>query len=136
MSQNATTTSAQSSAFGLLDGYRPLPGAHDECVDGEGNVRPAWHQAMAMWDRLPASKHRTRQQSAERYLRDNGVAHRVYGADHSIERPWPLSHMPLIIGAQEWQALEAGLIQRADLLEKILVDLYGPQKLVRDGHIP
>ncbi|MFK7792642.1 MAG: circularly permuted type 2 ATP-grasp protein, partial [Devosiaceae bacterium] len=47
-----------------------------------------------------------------------------------------LSHMPLIIGAQEWQALEAGLIQRADLLEKILVDLYGPQKLVRDGHIP
>ena len=33
----------------------------------------------------------------------------------------------------EWQALEAGLIQRAELLEAILADIYGPAKLVRDG---
>ena len=33
--------------------------------------------------------------------------------------------------AAEWSDLEAGLIQRARLLNRILADLYGPQKLLR-----
>jgi uncharacterized circularly permuted ATP-grasp superfamily protein len=38
--------------------------------------------------------------------------------------------MPLIIGAKEWANVEAGLIQRARLLESVVADVYGPQKLV------
>ena len=36
----------------------------------------------------------------------------------------------------EWQELKAGLIQRAELLEAVLADVYGPAKLVRDGRLP
>ena len=32
--------------------------------------------------------------------------------------------------------LEAGLIQRARLLEQILADSYGPQELLKNGHLP
>jgi uncharacterized circularly permuted ATP-grasp superfamily protein len=38
--------------------------------------------------------------------------------------------------AAEWNALEAGLIQRAHLLNCILADLYGPQQLLRGGLLP
>jgi uncharacterized circularly permuted ATP-grasp superfamily protein/uncharacterized alpha-E superfamily protein len=120
----------------LLDGYTPQLGVYDECMAADGSVRPAWRDAIAVWDAVSADQHAARHRIAERYLSDNGVAHRVYGSDHSEERPWPLSHVPLVIDAQEWSALEAGLIQRAELLEQVVADLYGPQRLVEQGHIP
>lgn len=127
---------ASSGNLSWLDGYTPLPGALDECLAPDGSIRPAWRGALEMWSAATDDAHQTRQQAADRYLRDNGVAHRVYGDQHSTERPWPLSHLPLIIDAQEWAFLEKGLIQRARLLEQVLADLYGPQKLVTDRHIP
>jgi uncharacterized circularly permuted ATP-grasp superfamily protein/uncharacterized alpha-E superfamily protein len=50
--------------------------------------------------------------------------------------PWALEMIPLPITADEWRGLEAGLIQRAQLLEQILADTYGPQNLLRQGHLP
>jgi len=46
------------------------------------------------------------------------------------------TQIPLLIPPSEWQQIEAGLIQRARLLNLILADLYGPQKLLRGGQIP
>ena len=36
----------------------------------------------------------------------------------------------------EWKALEAAIIQRATLFNSILADLYGPQRLLREGLLP
>lgn len=83
----------------------------------DGSIRPAWRGALEMWGAASDDAHQTRRQASDRYLHDNGVAHRVYGAGHSTERPWPLSHLPLIIDAAEWAFLEQGLIQRAILLD-------------------
>ena len=44
--------------------------------------------------------------------------------------------MPLLIGTEEWAGLTRGLVQRADLLERVIADLYGQQTLVKDGHLP
>ncbi|MEM6712115.1 MAG: circularly permuted type 2 ATP-grasp protein [Pseudomonadota bacterium] len=116
--------------------YTPIPGTYDELVDHTGEIRPAWRDLSARWDQLEPDDHAARWRSADRYMRETGVAHRVYGADHSVERPWPLSHLPLVIGHEEWQRLEAGLIQRADLLEAVVQDVYGPQALIRSGELP
>ena len=35
-----------------------------------------------------------------------------------MERPWQLDPIPLLIPAAEWETMEAGLIQRARLLER------------------
>ena len=64
--------------------------------------------------------------AADRYLRDSGVFYRVYEDAAGIERPWPLSHIPLIIEPGEWRQLEAGLIQRAELLEAVLGGFLRP----------
>ena len=48
---------------------------------------------------------------------------------------WALDMIPLPISAQEWTGIEAAVIQRAGLLEKILADTYGAQELLREGKI-
>ena len=44
--------------------------------------------------------------------------------------------VPLIVPADEWSRLEEGLIQRTRLLNLILLDLHGPQRLLRSGLLP
>jgi uncharacterized circularly permuted ATP-grasp superfamily protein/uncharacterized alpha-E superfamily protein len=120
----------------LLSRYRPLAGIFDEMVDSEGQVRPHWRPFLAMLASLGAEEINRRFAVADRYLQDSGVFYRVYGDPAGAERPWPLSHMPLIIDPTEWAALKSGLIQRAELLELVLKDAYGPATIVRDGLVP
>jgi uncharacterized circularly permuted ATP-grasp superfamily protein/uncharacterized alpha-E superfamily protein len=60
----------------------------------------------------------------------------VHTERSGIDEPWQLDLLPLILGSEEWRELEAGLIQRALLLNLVLGDLYGTQRLVRDGFVP
>jgi uncharacterized circularly permuted ATP-grasp superfamily protein/uncharacterized alpha-E superfamily protein len=120
----------------LIAGYRPLDGVFDEMMDGTGRVRAHWQPFLAMLAALGGDEINRRFAAADRYLRDSGVFYRVYEDAAGIERPWPLSHVPLIIEPGEWRQLEAGLIQRAELLEAVLADSYGPGTLTRDGRLP
>src|SRR5499427_4330819 len=120
----------------LLSGYRPPPGTFDEMVDREGRVRVHWQRLLAMLARLAPNELTRRFAAADRHLHDSGVFYRVYEDASGAERPWPLSHVPLLINRGEWQTLKAGLIQRAELLEAVLADAYGPANLVRDGKLP
>ena len=43
---------------------------------------------------------------------------------------------PAVLPADEWQAIAAGIEQRADLLNRVLGDLYGAQTLLKSGAIP
>ena len=85
-------------------------------MDGDGRVRAHWQPFLAMLAALGGDEINRRFAAADRYLRDSGVFYRVYEDAAGIERPWPLSHIPLIIEPGEWRQLEAGLIQRAELL--------------------
>jgi uncharacterized circularly permuted ATP-grasp superfamily protein/uncharacterized alpha-E superfamily protein len=120
----------------LLSGYRPLPGIFDEMVDREGRLRPHWRPLITMLAGLGSKEVNRRFAAADRHLHDSGVFYRVYEDPAGAERPWPLSHLPLLIDAAEWRTLAAGLVQRAELLEAILADVYGPATLVRDGRLP
>src|SRR5437764_2396233 len=129
------TSAAQATAdlSTLVDAYRPLPGVFDEMVDSAGRLRPHWLPFLGMLAGLGPEEINRRFASADRHLRDSGVFYRVYEDPAGATRPWPLSHLPLLIDATEWQDLKAGLIQRAELLEAVLADIYGPARLVRDG---
>src|SRR5271155_3001827 len=120
----------------FVAGYRALPGIFDEMMDGDGRVRAHWRPFLGMLASLGAEEINRRFAAADRYLRGSGVFYRVYEDAAGIERPWPLSHVPLIIEPGEWRQLEAGLIQRAELLEAVLADAYGPSLLSRDGRLP
>jgi uncharacterized circularly permuted ATP-grasp superfamily protein/uncharacterized alpha-E superfamily protein len=120
----------------FVSGYRPLPGIFDEMMDGDGRVRAHWQPFLAMLAALGGDEINRRFAAADRYLRDSGVFYRVYEDAAGIERPWPLSHVPLIIEPAEWRQLEAGVIQRAELLEAVLTDAYGPALLTSEGRLP
>jgi uncharacterized circularly permuted ATP-grasp superfamily protein/uncharacterized alpha-E superfamily protein len=120
----------------FVAGYRPLPGIFDEMMDGDGRVRAHWRPFLSMLAALGGDEINRRFAAADRYLRDSGVFYRVYEDAAGLERPWPLSHIPLLIDPSEWKELEAGLAQRAELLEAVLADSYGPATLTREGRMP
>ncbi len=121
----------------LLSGYHCIfPRNFDEMMDHHGRVREHWRPFLGMLAALGPEEVNRRFAAADRHLRDSGVFYRVYEDPAGAVRPWPLSHVPLLIDAAEWQELKAGLIQRAELLEAILADIYGPAKLVREGRLP
>src|SRR5262249_8229009 len=134
--RETTTELDTTSLDALVAAYRPLPGIFDEMMDDGGSVRAHWRSFLGLLGALRAGEVNRRLAAAGRYLRRSGVFYRVYEDAAGIERPWPLSHVPLIIDPTEWRALEAGLVQRAGLLEAVLADAYGPSQLTRDGHLP
>lgn len=117
-------------------GYQPLPGVSDEMIDASGQVRPVWNKLLTAFERLGVEELGQRFIRADQYLRDAGVYYRVYDDHAGRDREWPLSHVPLLIDEQEWAGVEAGLIQRAELLEAICADIHGPNELVRKGLLP
>jgi uncharacterized circularly permuted ATP-grasp superfamily protein/uncharacterized alpha-E superfamily protein len=72
----------------------------------------------------------------ERQVRDNGITYNVYADAHGPQRPWSLDLFPLVIAAPEWQRIEAGVLQRVKLLDRILADVYGPQELLARNLLP
>jgi len=67
---------------------------------------------------------------------ENGVTYNVYADEQGRDRPWILDPLPYLLTAQEWQTIEAGVAQRARLLNAVLSDLYGKQELLAKGALP
>ena len=120
----------------LFADYRRLSGVADELFDAEGRMRPVWQRFVHRFARLSPDEIASRFERGNHYLRDAGVYFRQYSADPLAERDWPLAPIPVILHEGEWQTICAGLAQRADLLEQVVSDLYGPGRLVADGHLP
>ena len=73
---------------------------------------------------------------AERRIHENGITYNVYGDPLGASRAWKIDIVPLLIPADEWRYIEAGIIQRAQLLNLLLEDFYGAQNLIARGHFP
>jgi uncharacterized circularly permuted ATP-grasp superfamily protein/uncharacterized alpha-E superfamily protein len=132
----ARTAAPPEALDALLAGYRPRPGVSDELFDGTGGFRPVWREFIADLAGMTPEDLRQRTQRGDHYLRDAGVYYRQYGAGVSAERDWPLSHIPVLIDETDWARITRGLVQRADLLEAVLADLYGENRLAAEGHLP
>src|ERR1700722_20156119 len=114
--------------------YVPLPGIPDEYIAQDGAPRAVWTRFFDAFATLTPAEIERRFGSADRHLREAGVSYRAPG--ETSDRLWPLSHLPLLIDDTEWQQLTAGIVQRAQLLELVLNDLYGEGRLVAEGAIP
>ena len=120
----------------LSDGYPHTAGFYDEMSAAPGVLRPHWDEFIHSLSALGDQELDRRWQTARQRIRENGVTYNVYGDPLGMDRPWNLDAIPLMIPRSEWSLIEAGLIQRARLLNLILADLYGPQRLLHEGLIP
>ena len=116
------------------DAYLAAAPRGDLFADAASDTAGHWR---AMLDRLSAQAKgdpATLADHVARQAADLGLAFRLTGDEQ--ERAWPLGPLPLLIDAAQWSHIESGLIQRAQLLERIVGDIYSTQSLVRDGHLP
>ncbi|MDW8314912.1 MAG: circularly permuted type 2 ATP-grasp protein [Rhodovarius sp.] len=106
----------------------------DEMVDGSGRIRPHWRRLIGAVGGLgkPALEERARR--LERAAEEDGAASMLPGGKDGPG--WRCDPIPLPLTMAEFAGLEAGLAQRARMLEALLADLYGPQRLLREGLIP
>jgi uncharacterized circularly permuted ATP-grasp superfamily protein/uncharacterized alpha-E superfamily protein len=110
--------------------------AYDELSADGITPRPHWEQVMHSLLAIGPAELERRWERAERRIRENGMTYNIYGDPLGENRAWKIDIIPLLIPAGEWRYIEAGIIQRAQLLSLLLEDLYGSQDLVARGHFP
>ena len=120
----------------FLQEYQPIDGVFDEMLEAPDRLRPQCEAFVHGIESMGPQEFASRRDSARRAIRENGVTYNVYGDPQGIDRPWELDMVPLIVAADEWSRLETGLIQRTRLLNLILLDLHGPQRLLQRGLLP
>jgi uncharacterized circularly permuted ATP-grasp superfamily protein/uncharacterized alpha-E superfamily protein len=111
------------------------PGAWDELRGADGLPRLAWRRfAEGVPDDEAALDRRVSQLAQQ--LRQDGVTHNVFSDQGAAVRPWSLELLPALIEPADWATIEAGVLQRAALLEALLADAYGARRLLHDGLLP
>ena len=119
-----------------LEEYLAAPGSFDEMLDPSGQPRPQWRAMLNALSAEAPELMRQRYDTVQRQVRENGVTYNVFADAEGVQRPWDLNALPLILAHEEWSGIEAAVIQRATLLNRILGDVYGEQKLLAEGLLP
>ncbi|MEJ0095748.1 MAG: circularly permuted type 2 ATP-grasp protein [Methylocella sp.] len=132
--QTKTDLTAAERLDEFIADYKPLPGIPDEFIGADGRPRAHWLRYLNSLTNLGAEDVGRRFAAADRHIRDAGVSYRIYG--DARERAWPLSHVPLLIEANEWREIAQGINQRVELMERVLADIYGEGKLIAAGDLP
>ncbi|NND99632.1 MAG: circularly permuted type 2 ATP-grasp protein [Pirellulaceae bacterium] len=129
MNPSVTTTTS-------LGDYTPLAKRFDEAKTAAGTVRSHFQPLDVHLRELGSLGLADRSSTIEQLVRENGTTFHANDKQGLANRPWKLSAIPLIIDSQSWAKLESGLIQRTRVLEAVLADLLGPQRLVSEGIVP
>ena len=120
----------------LLADYPAPDDRYDELLGAPGQPRPHWDAfTRALSERSERDVSDTLELT-ERQIREHGITYNVYADAAGAHRPWEVDPIPLLLPADEWDGIAAGIEQRADLLNRVLGDLYGAQTLMKSGLIP
>jgi len=109
--------------------------AYDEMASGQGTIRQHWRDFMATIWSMPPAQLAERQARARAHFGEADAFLEIYGKERPRPK-WSFDILPLILPEAEWESLAEGLAQRARLLNLILADLYGPQRLVHEQLVP
>jgi uncharacterized circularly permuted ATP-grasp superfamily protein len=116
--------------------YRPATGTYDEMLDEDGDLRPHYRRIHDLWDRLTPEQMLERRRAVDAAFLRQGITFNVYGDAAGSERIFPFDLMPRLVTAEEWRAIEAGLVQRITALNLFLHDVYHDQRILKDAVIP
>ncbi|MGQ4600810.1 circularly permuted type 2 ATP-grasp protein [Nocardia sp. R6R-6] len=117
---------------------RPTPGHYDELVDADGSVRPMWRELSTDFVGLGSDGLDRLDSRVRRLVDDDGITYLATGAagETTTPSPWRLDPIPLLVSADDWTRLEAGLEQRSRVLDEVLTDIYGPRRTLGSGLLP
>lgn len=107
---------------------------YDELVTGRHQIRYHWQGLLGTMRAMPEEALRDRIERVRRQVAEGGGTRAVAPDGSATE--WVFEPLPLVITPPEWETLSAGLIQRARLLDAVLADAYGPQRLIAERQLP
>jgi uncharacterized circularly permuted ATP-grasp superfamily protein len=114
--------------------------AYDEMHASAAVVRPHYGTYARWLAEQPHEVMRDRRDEAEMIFRRVGITFAVYGAKDEdgsgTERLIPFDLIPRIIPHDEWQTMEAGLVQRVTALNRFIHDVYHGQEILKAGIVP
>ncbi|MET0865376.1 MAG: circularly permuted type 2 ATP-grasp protein, partial [Nakamurella sp.] len=119
------------------------PRRYDEMTGTNGSLLPGWSDLARELDAIGGAGLSGLTGRVERLLEDDGVTYTpVAGltgdpqAGPADPERWRLDPLPLVVEDAEWARLEAGRIQRSTLLDAVLTDIYGDNKLIDNSLLP
>ena len=110
-----------------------LPVCYDEMHGLDGEVLPHYRRYAEWLAKLAPEVRAQKRDEADVLFHRVGITFAVYGEEAATERLIPFDIVPRIIPADEWQKLDAGLVQRVRALNLFLRDIYHDQAILRDG---
>jgi uncharacterized circularly permuted ATP-grasp superfamily protein/uncharacterized alpha-E superfamily protein len=108
----------------------------DSLFQSDPLLTPYWNKFLNSFNQLGTEELQSRNLDVNRYLKENGVTYTIHNDPSGSNRPWNLDIIPFLIQEKDWAIIESGLAQRAGLFDMILKDIYGEQKLIKNGIIP
>ncbi|TXI19567.1 MAG: hypothetical protein E6Q67_10275 [Roseateles sp.] len=136
---------AQRAALRSRDGhFYELTGQVNQAGQPQGGLAPRWQRffeagGAAGWQELSAKALRV-----QRRVLEDGASYNVHSdapplpgqGGASLARHWPLELLPMLVTPEEWRDIEAGVQQRARLLDAVMADVYGERTLLARGLLP
>lgn len=107
---------------------------YDEVYGSQLQMQKHWQHLFDGLQALGGQGIQERQMKAERILRDDGATYNSGASPFS--NIWQLDPVPILLESEEWEKIESGLLERSELFNLILKDLYGPRTLIRHGVVP
>ena len=136
MNNNRSLSEDQPFGEALVADYAPVADIFDEMMDPAAGVRPHWSAFLAELGQQSAPELAHCWDTAQRLVRENGTTYNVYDDSGASVRPWRMDPIPMLVAPEEWRQIEAGLIQRAKLLNAIVTDVYNERRLLSDALLP
>lgn len=135
-SQDMQQQSTTESSAALFAGYHPPTDTFDEAFRERGQARPEWQSLLDGLERMGDAELRRRWQQAQAQINRDGVTYNPHDDNDIVSRPWLLDAIPMILAEHEWDDLNRRLNQRARVLEALLNDLTGEQRVLKDRIVP
>ncbi len=116
--------------------YQLNPDRYDEVFEAQGRPRQHWTRLAQAARRASRTALSRRANTIRRAVEQDGVTYNVYGDPKGTDRPWEVDLLPFVIAPGEWRFLAKAVAQRARMLNLVLADLYGANRLLAEGLIP
>ncbi|QNK79571.1 circularly permuted type 2 ATP-grasp protein [Nakamurella sp. PAMC28650] len=119
---------------------------YDEMTGTTGNMLPGWAEIAGALDSIGATGLSGLTGLVDRLLEDDGVTYTPVNAGWQASaepaagavraQRWQLDPVPLLVDAGDWGRLEAGLLQRSQLMDALLTDIYSARSVLTGGLLP
>ena len=130
------STSEIQTPVNLFDEYSGVSGSYDEIFSKEKKLRAHWQRFAKSSRHISSHEFHSRWTQAQRLLRQNSLAYPDPSDPNSLAFPWQLDALPFVISRKEFEEVAEALSQRAQLLDLVIRDLCGPQKLLQERILP